>query len=131
MYLYNHVMIKTFNDYQNKAVGMRVSLQRFLIRYPDLPPEVIELMGVTYDGLGLGEAGEVQGKIKKIIRDNGGEITAKAKDELILEIGDTLWYLASLCQNLGTTLENAATLNIEKLEARHKNKTVYGSGDYR
>ena len=96
-------MIKTFNDYQNKAVGMRVSLQRFLIRYPDLPSEVIELMGVTYDGLGLGETGEVQGKIKKIIRDNGGVITEEAKQALIFEIGDTLWYLASLCQNLGTT----------------------------
>ena len=124
-------MIKTFNDYQNKAVGMRVSLQRFLIRYPDLPSEVIELMGVTYDGLGLGETGEVQGKIKKIIRDNGGEITEEAKQALIFEIGDTLWYLASLCQNLGTTLEYAATTNIEKLEARHANKTVHGNGDYR
>ena len=124
-------MIKTFNDYQNKAVGMRVSLQRFLIRYPDLPSEVVELMGVTYDGLGLGEAGEVQGKIKKIIRDNGGEITAKAKDEIAKELGDCLWYIASMCQNLGITLEYVATANIEKLESRHLRGTVHGSGDNR
>jgi NTP pyrophosphatase (non-canonical NTP hydrolase) len=123
--------IQSFDEYQSRAVGMRVSLQRLLIEYPDLPEGIIELLGITYDGLGLGEAGEVQGKIKKIIRDNGGVITEEAKDAIILEIGDTLWYLASLCQNLGTTLENAATLNIEKLELRHKNKTVHGSGDYR
>lgn len=123
--------IKTFNEYQATAVGMRVSLQRLLIEYPDLPDGIVELLGVAYDGLGLGEAGEVQGKIKKIIRDNGGIIDEEAKNALILEIGDTLWYLASLCQNLGTTLENAANLNIEKLQLRHKNKTVYGSGDYR
>lgn len=123
--------IQSFDEYQSRAVGMRVSLQRLLIEYPDLPEGIIELLGITYDGLGLGEAGEVQGKIKKIIRDNGGVITEEAKDAIIIEIGDTLWYLASLCQNLGTTLENAATLNIEKLELRHKNKTVHGSGDNR
>lgn len=124
-------MIKSFNDYQNRACSMRVSLQRFLIKYPDLPEEVIELMGVAYDGLGLGEAGEVQGKIKKIIRDNGGEITAKAKDEIVKELGDCLWYIASMAQNLGTTLEYVATANIEKLEKRHLDGTVHGSGDNR
>lgn len=124
-------MIKTFNDYQNKAVGMRVSLQRLLARYPDLPEDIVELLSVTYDGLGLGEAGEVQGKIKKIIRDNGGEITAKAKDEIAKELGDTLWYIASMCQNLGITLEYVATANIEKLEKRHADGTVHGSGDNR
>jgi NTP pyrophosphatase (non-canonical NTP hydrolase) len=124
-------MIKTFNEYQSKAVGMRVSLQRFLIRYPDLPPELIELMGITYDGLGLGEAGEVQGKIKKIIRDNGGEITTKDKDLIAKELGDALWYIASMCQNLGITMEYVATTNIEKLEDRHLRGTIHGSGDNR
>jgi len=124
-------MIKSFNDYQNRACSMRVSLQRFLIKYPDLPEEVIELMGVAYDGLGLGEAGEVQGKIKKIIRDNGGEITAKARDEIAKELGDCLWYIASMCQNLGITMEYVATANIEKLESRHLRGTVHGSGDER
>jgi NTP pyrophosphatase (non-canonical NTP hydrolase) len=123
--------ITTFNEYQSRAVGMRVSLQRFLIEHPDLPEDVIQLLAVTYDGLGLGEAGEVQGKIKKIIRDDGGKITKEAKDALIFEIGDTLWYLASLCQNLGTTLEYAATVNIEKLQNGHAKGTVHGSGDNR
>lgn len=123
--------IRTFSEYQSKAVGMRVSLQRFLAKHPDLPEDVVELVAVAYDGLGLGEAGEVQGKIKKIIRDNGGQITEEAKQALIFEMGDTLWYLASMCQNLGTTLEYVANKNIEKLETRHINKTIHGSGDNR
>jgi len=93
--------------------------------------DIIKLIDVTYDGLGLGEAGEVQGKIKKIIRDNGGIIDEESKMGILLEIGDTLWYLASLCENLDTTLEHAATLNIEKLHTRQKNNTLHGNGDYR
>jgi len=124
-------MIKTFSEYQSRAVGMRVSLQQFLIIHPDLPEDVVELIGVAYDGLGLGEAGEVQGKIKKIIRDNGGLITEAAKVEIAKELGDTLWYIASMCQNLGITLESVATGNIEKLQSRHARGTVHGSGDNR
>ena len=123
--------IKTFNEYQSKACSMRVSLQRFLVEHPDLPEDVIELMGLTYDGLGLGEAGEVQGKIKKIIRDDGGIITEKTKDEIAKELGDLLWYIASMCQNLGITMESVATGNIEKLQSRHARGTVHGSGDNR
>jgi NTP pyrophosphatase (non-canonical NTP hydrolase) len=123
--------ITTFKEYQANAVGMRVSLQRFLIEHPDLPENVIQLLAVTYDGLGLGEAGEVQGKIKKIIRDDGGFITEKAKDEIAKELGDLLWYVASMCQNLGITMESVATGNIEKLQDRHARGTVHGSGDNR
>lgn len=123
--------IKTFEEYQKEATQLNISLDKFRKIHPDLPEDVLSLMAITYDGLGLGEAGEVQGKIKKIIRDNGGIITDEAKNALILEIGDTMWYLASLCQNLGTTLENAASENIKKLKLRHINKTVEGSGDYR
>ena len=123
--------MKTFKEYQASAVGMRVSLQRFLVEHPDLPEDVIELMGITYDGLGLGEAGEVQGKIKKIIRDDSGIITEKTKDEIAKELGDLLWYIASMCQNLGITMESVATGNIEKLQSRHARGTVHGSGDNR
>ena len=123
--------IQSFNEYQSKAVSMRVSLQRFLVKHPDLPEDVIELIGVTYDGLGLGEAGEVQGKIKKIIRDSGGVITDKDRTEIAKELGDCLWYIASMCQNLGITMESVATGNIEKLESRHLRGTVHGSGDNR
>ena len=63
--------IKTFEEYQKEAVALKISLNKFQIMFPNLDYNIIKLIGVTYDGLGLGEAGEVQGKIKKIIRDNG------------------------------------------------------------
>lgn len=123
--------ITTFNEYTEYAYGMRFSLNRFLEKHPDLPKDVIELLAVAYDGLGLGEAGEVQGKIKKIIRDDGGIITDEHREAIKSEIGDTLWYLTSMCQNLGFTLEDAANYNIEKLRDRHARKAVHGSGDNR
>ena len=109
-------MITQFNEYQEKAISMRCSLERFKEINPDLPENVLKLMALTYDGLGLGEAGEVQGKIKKIIRDNGGIITNQNVDELIGELGDTLWYIASMCDILGITLDEVATHNIIKLK---------------
>ena len=88
-------------------------------------------MALAYDGLGMGEAGEVQGKIKKIIRDNGGIITDEARKEIAKELGDSLWYIASMCQTLNISMEDVATMNIEKLQSRHARGTVHGSGDNR
>jgi NTP pyrophosphatase (non-canonical NTP hydrolase) len=124
-------MIKTFNEYQKEAVNLRVSLNRFLEVFPKTDNNIIKLLAIVYDGLGLGEAGEVQGKIKKVIRDNGGIITEEHKIELMKEAGDVLWYLASLCDNLDVTLEDVANENIEKLKSRHERGTVHGSGDNR
>jgi len=121
----------TFNEYQKEAVGLKISLTKFLEEHPNTPNDVIELLAVTYDGLGLGEAGEVQGKIKKIIRDNGGLITKEAKYEIAKELGDVLWYIASMSDNLGIPLEDIATMNIQKLHDRHARGTLHGSGDNR
>ena len=38
------------------------------------------------------------------------------------EIGDVLWYLALLCDDLGTTLEAEMCRNIAKLQARYPEK---------
>ena len=99
--------------------------------HPDTPPEVKQLLAVTYDGLGLGEAGEVQGKIKKIIRDNGGYISAENRIEIKKELGDILWYIASMCDGLGIKMEDVAQGNIEKLKGRRDRGTLHGSGDNR
>ena len=124
-------MIQTFSEYQKEAVKMKISLNKFKEIFPDVDDEVINLVAVAYDGLGLGEAGEVQGKIKKIIRDNGGVITDEAKDDILKELGDTLWYIASMCENLGITLEDVANYNITKLRDRQKRGVLGGSGDNR
>ena len=125
------MMIKTFNEYQKEANFLKISLNKFLEKHPDTPPEVKELLALTYDGLGLGEAGEVQGKIKKIIRDNGGYISAESKEAIKGELSDVLWYISSMCDTLGIKMEDVATYNIEKLKSRRDRGVLHGSGDNR
>ena len=82
--------------------------------------------------LGIGsEAGEICGKIKKIFRDGGGEITAPVKRALMEEAGDLCWYLSQLAHELDTTLEDCARLNIAKLKSRKERGVIQGSGDAR
>jgi len=125
------MQITTFNEYQKEAVKLKISLNKFQKIFPEADENIIKLVAVVYDGLGLGEAGEAQGKIKKIIRDNGGIITPEATEEIKSELGDTLWYIASMCENLGITLEDVAKGNIEKLHDRRERGVLGGSGDYR
>jgi NTP pyrophosphatase (non-canonical NTP hydrolase) len=124
-------MIKTFDEYQKEANFLKISLDKFLEKHPNLPEDVILLMRVAYDGLGMGEAGEVQGKIKKIIRDDGGRITHEHVAEIKKELGDMLWYIASMCDNLEIKMEDVAQGNIEKLQGRRDRGTLHGSGDDR
>ena len=85
-----------------------------------------------YPTLGLcGEAGEVAEKIKKVMRDNGGEISIEKLAEIMKEIGDVLWYIAALCEELDVDMETCAILNIEKLKSRQERGTLQGSGDDR
>ena len=123
--------IKTFDDYQREANFLKISLDMFMERHPDTPKDIKLLLAVAYDGLGLGEAGEVQGKIKKIIRDDGGRITDEHVGEIKKELGDLLWYIASMCDNLEIRLEDVAKGNIEKLQSRRDRGTLHGSGDNR
>jgi len=125
------VEINTFNEYQEEAVKLRMSTKKFTENFPDTDSTIVKMVALSYDGLGLGEAGEVQGKIKKIIRDSGGYITPEATKEIQKELGDILWYIASMCDNLGITLKDVATNNIEKLQDRNKRGVLEGSGDNR
>ena len=123
--------IKTFEEYQEEANFLKISLDKFLETHPDTPSDVKLLLAVAYDGLGLGEAGEVQGKIKKIIRDNGGVITDEHRKAIKGELSDILWYISSMCDTLGLKMEDVATYNIEKLKSRRDRGTLHGSGDNR
>lgn len=78
--------------------------------------------------LGLGsEVGEIQGKIKKVIRDN----TPIDIQDLGKEIGDVMWYISELCNHLGLSLENILIHNIDKLSSRAARGVLGGSGDNR
>src|SRR5688572_13508257 len=78
-----------------------------------------------------GEAGEIAEKIKKIIRDKGGDISQDDKEELAKEIGDVLWYLAVFAQDLGYSLEDIAQANLDKLQSRKQRGVLGGKGDNR
>lgn len=84
-----------------------------------------------YYALGLaGETGEVVDKIKKSYRT--GDKYVPVDDKAIgLELGDALWYLTRLARNHGFTLADIASMNIEKLEDRHKRGALGGQGDDR
>lgn len=126
-----HMKIITFEEYQKEANFLKISLNRFLATHPDTPEDVRLLLAVAYDGLGLGEAGEVQGKIKKIIRDDAGRITHEHVEEIKKELGDLMWYISSMCDNLEIKMEDVATYNIEKLKSRRDRGVLHGSGDNR
>ena|SRR5690554_870164 len=87
---------------------------------------------IVYPTLGLtNETGELAGKIKKIFRDRGGEITEADRQELKAEIGDVLWYLTQICSELDLTLQEVAEANIDKLYSRLERGVIGGSGDDR
>ncbi|HMB25959.1 MAG TPA: nucleoside triphosphate pyrophosphohydrolase family protein [Patescibacteria group bacterium] len=107
-----------FNEYQKQS--------RKTALYPDLGNDFV------YPTLGLtGEAGEVAEKIKKVIRDDGGEISEEKRQEIKKELGDVLWYVAQLCTELDFSMNEAAEYNLEKLFSRKKRNTLHGDGDNR
>ena len=85
---------------------------------------------VSYPALGLAEeAGEVAGKIAKMMRDNISIVDQRKKIEA--EMGDVLWMLAALAHDCGLNLQSVAEKNIQKLQARQKAGALHGEGDDR
>jgi len=107
----------TLNEYQKHALETAVYPEESRIVYPTL--------GLT------GEAGEVADKVKKVIRDGHREFTPEKKAEIMKEIGDVLWYCASLSHDLGYDLEEVAQTNVDKLRSRMERNRISGSGDNR
>ncbi len=107
-----------FNEYQTKA--------RATAKYPTIGH------GVVYPTLGLAnEAGEVAGKIKKVFRDKGGEISEETREALKAELGDVLWYLAQTAAELNLPLNDIAEANLAKLLDRQARGKIQGDGDNR
>jgi NTP pyrophosphatase (non-canonical NTP hydrolase) len=67
-------------------------------------------------GMGIsGEAGEVTDMLKKVVFHGH----ALDSEKLAKELGDVLWYTASLANTAGLSLEEIAEKNIAKLRARY------------
>ena len=86
---------------------------------------------LEYLVLGLtSEAGEVAGKVKKIIRDKK-ELTTNIKGTIIDECSDVLWYLTRLADAMGITLTELISVNYAKLSSRKERNVLSGDGDNR
>lgn len=107
----------TLNEYQEHALDTAIYPENQRIIYPTL--------GLT------GEAGEVADKVKKVIRDNNLQFTDERKLEIAKEIGDVLWYCATLSRDLGFELDTVAQMNVDKLRSRKERHILTGSGDNR
>jgi len=126
---------------------MNVKKYQTIIKQTAIYPKEI---GLAYCALGLtGEAGEVADKVKKLYRDGLGTTSASdtsrdfhlMKDEdpdvqawvksVGKELGDTLWYITAMANELGLTLEEIMQTNYDKLIKRRETNTLSGSGDDR
>lgn len=92
----------TFDEYQ--ALAQRTSSTK------TKPDKLLNgLMGLN------GEAGECIDVLKKYLF-QGHELD---EEKLIDEISDVLWYCAELASGLGTSLDDIAQHNINKLKKRY------------
>jgi NTP pyrophosphatase (non-canonical NTP hydrolase) len=99
--------------------------------------------GSLYPLLGmLGEGGEAANKLQKMMRDRGMPaghtfeafdeyLTEEERADLAYECGDILWFLTMFIDELGYSLSEVATMNIEKLKDRSNRGVLQGSGDHR
>jgi NTP pyrophosphatase (non-canonical NTP hydrolase) len=112
----------TFDSYQKKAAETAV--------YPEAGTGSVG--AISYVTLGLtGEAGEIANKVKKILRDRGGEVDLDTLLALRKELGDVQWYVAMLAKELGARLSEVAALNVLNLANRQRRGTLHGDGDDR
>lgn len=86
---------------------------------------------LNYLTLGLtSEAGEVADKLKKAMRD-GIEDEDTHRMAVAYELGDAMWYIARLADEIKYSLSDIIALNDLKLSERKRNGKLGGSGDNR
>lgn len=108
----------TFEEYQDIALEFVVYSDQHTVLYPALKL--------------AGEAGEVAEKVGKRLRDAGGDFDdIEWREAMKKELGDVLWYISALADDLGYTLEEIADTNLSKLSSRAARGVIQGSGDDR
>lgn len=125
-----------FNEYQEKANSTALymeNIQPIIDKLPTIADRerITQAVSMSYTGLGMGESGEAQGNIKKMIRDDGGLISEERRNKLIKEMGDQLWYIAEACKLIDVPMNEVAEQNIKKLFSRKERGKLTGDGDER
>ena len=111
-----------FNEYQEKAAKYDLAQATADLKAPGFIEKVLGLVG---------EAGETADKIKKLIRDKDGVASDEDRGLIVKELGDVLWYMASIARYLDVPLLEVASGNLEKLEGRLQRDKLHGEGDER
>lgn len=106
----------TFSTYEEKAMRTTNTINS---ERDNLIQGVIGLQGELGELCNLLEKTFYQGHNEGILKD------------VLLELGDILWYFTLICRSFGYSLESVATANIRKLEKRYCNsdKTVNFSAE--
>lgn len=142
--------VATFRSGDN-AMNAADLYQQIATKYAIYPGQGTPL-GLAYVALKLnGEAGEIAEHVGKAMRDDDlmkpisedgqaqlgaygffcGDLTAERLALLRKEIGDVLWYASAACNELGISLSEAMTENLQKLCDRTGRGALRGSGDDR
>lgn len=94
-----------FSKYQQEA---KLTIQEY-IKGKDTN-KIVPFLGL------IGEAGSVISELKKNLRD--GNAYTKYKNKLQEELGDVLWYVATIASENNIELEDIATTNLSKIKDR-------------
>ena len=94
----------TLDQYQELAAGTDLDLGS--------TDPMVPLLGLA------GEVGSLTAEYKKRIR-SGGQSYVGFEQAIPIELGDILWYLATLARRVGLTLSEVATVNLSKTRDRY------------
>ena len=139
------VNIERLNDYQDAARKTTIgkNLDHFVLGLVEEAGEAAGVLKRFYRGdenfiavvEGKREAFVVEGEREAFVvegkRGAFFDLSPFAKDKLIAEVGDVLWYLAMIADLLEVRLADVATMNIAKLSDRAKRNVIQGEGDNR
>ena len=113
------------NDYQSKIIPFDMFDKSEWNGDLTAPAFMEKVLGLA------SEAGEVEDKLKKVLRDDNAKLSPEKREELLKELGDTLWYIATIARYLDAPLDEIAEQNIAKLQSRLDRHQLSGSGDNR